>query len=58
MNTLKKCSPYQKYGIVELINKVSDEINADEITQHPPFIINKNSKCINGVDCFNYMAAV
>jgi len=58
MSTLKKCSPYQKNCIVELKYKVSDEINADEITRHIPFRINKNSKYINGVDCFNYMAAV
>lgn len=57
-SSLKKC--YSDYSgfVLELKYKVDEEHEAGEITRFLPFRIDKNSKYVNGVDCFNYMAAV
>jgi len=57
-STLKKCYSDYSHFVLELKYTVNQEHEAGEITRHLPFRIDKNSKYVNGVDCFNYMAAV
>ncbi|MCF8338645.1 MAG: polyphosphate polymerase domain-containing protein [Bacteroidales bacterium] len=57
-STLKKCYSEEAMSILELKYKMADEETAGDITMHLPFRMDKNSKYVNAVDCFNYMGAV
>lgn len=57
-SVLRPCYNYNRTIILELKYDVEDDLTAGEITRHLPFRIDKNSKYVNGIDCFNYMGAV
>lgn len=57
-SVLRPCYNYNRNIILELKYNVEDDLIAGEITRHLPFRTDKNSKYVNGIDCFNYMGAV
>lgn len=57
-STLKKCYSEEAINIIELKYRLEDEEEASDIALHLPFRMDKYSKYVNAVDCFNYMGAV